>query len=221
MYPERAEDLKFNDFIKNHSQEIIRFLKMSYEKVHANKGISYCLVISGPQCVGKSILTSKLMNDYEITKSKISSQDLAFDENNLWHLITCGSLNSLKLIKEATEKTKLMDMTNDPNWINNIQPGEHTNVVIIDNAETANFGTALTGLNPIEYMEKRNMEYVAQYAAQTFVSLAREKVRGTLFIIVGNDEEYLRTFSETCEKQHAGMVKFHHLEIPEPLAKRS
>lgn len=221
IYPERAEDLKYNDFIKNnykifldHWQDNINFLKSSYEKVYANKGISYGLVISGPQGVGKSILASKLINDYEISKNKIQAQELTFDENNLWHLITCGNSKSIETITSATEKTKMMNMTNDSKWIENIQPGEHTNVVIIDNAETANFGAALTGLNPIEYMEKRQQPFVAQYAAQTFVSLAREKIRGTLFIIIGNDEEYLKNFSDTCENQHAGMVKFHRLEIP-------
>ncbi|MBJ9983023.1 AAA family ATPase [Bacillus sp. S70] len=221
IYPERAEDLKYNEFIKDnykifldHWQDNIHFLKSSYEKVFSNKGISFGLVIYGPQGVGKTILASKLMSDYETTKVQIAAKNLIYDENNLWHLITCGNTQSKELIKNATEKTKMMNMSNDMKWVENIAPGDHTNVVIIDNAETANFGASLTGLNGIEYMAQRNSEHVAQFAAQQFVSLAREKVRGTLFIILGNDDKYLRNFAETCEKQHAGMVRFHSLEIP-------
>jgi GTPase SAR1 family protein len=221
IYPERAEDLKYNEFIKDnykifldHWEDNIKFLKISFEKVFSNNGISFALVIYGAQGVGKTILASKLKNDYEMTLKSIKEKTLKFDEENLWHLITCGGDKSEAKIKEATEKTRMMNLTGEANWIEKIKPGDHTNVVIIDNAETANFGSALTNLNGIEYMSQRDIPHVAQYAAQQFVSLAREKVRGTLFIILGNDEQYLTNFFETCEKQHKGMVKFHKLDIP-------
>jgi GTPase SAR1 family protein len=221
IYPERAEDLKYNEFIKNnykifldHWQEDIKFLKNSYEKVFSNNGISYALVIYGEQGVGKTILASKLSNDYESTINNIKSKTLEYDEENLWHLITCGIDKSVNKIKEATEKTRMLNLTGNENWVDEIKVGDHTNVVIIDNAETANFGSALTKLNGIEYMSQRDNPSVAQYTAQQFVSLARENVRGTLFIILGNDEKYLTNFVNTCEKQHKGMVKFHKLDIP-------
>lgn len=221
IYPERAEDLKYNEFIKDnykifldHWEENIKFLKNSYEKVFSNNGISYALVIYGAQGVGKTILASKLNNDYETTLKKIKEKTLVYDEENLWHLITCGGDKSVSKVKEATEKTRMMNLTGKENWIEEIKPGDHTNVVIIDNAETANFGCALTKLNGIEYMAQRDTPHVAQYTAQQFVSLAREKIRGTLFIILGNDETYLTNFVDTCERQHKGMVKFHKLDIP-------
>lgn len=164
IYPERAEDLRYNGFIKDnykifldHWEENIRFLKTSFEKVSSSMGISYALVIYGPQGVGKTILASKLIYDYETTKKQVKEKTLNFDENNLWHLISCGSTRSLDLIKEATEKTKMMNMTGDIEWVDNVQVGEFTNVVIIDNAETANFGAALTNLTGIEYMAQRNV----------------------------------------------------------------
>ena len=221
IYPERAEDLKYNEFIKDnykifldHWGENIKFLKNSYEKVFSNNGISYALVIYGPQGVGKTILASKLNNDYEITRKSIKEKTLEYDKENLWHLITCGVDKSKDKIKEATEKTRMMNLTGDNKWIEKIEVGDNTNVVIIDNAETADFGSALAELSGIEYMSNRDTPHVAQYTAQRFVSLAREKIRGTLFIILGNDETYLTNFVDTCEKQHKGMVKFHKLDIP-------
>ena len=221
IYPERAEDLKYNEFIKDnykifldHWEDNIKFLKNSYEKVFSNNGISYALVIYGAQGVGKTILASKLYNDYEITLKNIKGKSLNYDEENIWHLITCGHDKSVSKVTEATEKTRLMKFNGEENWIEEIEVGDHTNVVIIDNAETANFGSVLTNLNGIEYMAQRYTPHVAHYAAQQFVYLAREKIRGTLFIILGNEEEYLKSFVDSCEKHHKGMVKYHELDLP-------
>lgn len=221
--PERAEDLRYNNVMKDnykifldHWQENIRFLKVSFEKVFTNRGISFALVMYGPQGVGKTILASKLLSDYESTEKQIKERKLVFNENNLWHLITCGPHKSVEMIKKATDETNMMNMTGNINWVQEIESpvNKHAKVVIIDNAETANFGASLTNLSGIEYMAQRNVEHVAQYTAQQFVSLAREKIRGTLFIILGNDEKYLSHFADTCEKQHKGMVRFDRLDIP-------
>ena len=225
LFPDRAEYMRENDKVRKgyrvfleHWPKFIDFLKKSYERV-ARRKTSYALTIYGSQGVGKTLLADKLKTDLQETLHQISSGNLTYDGNNLWHLLTCGANKDIKLIRNATVNSELFDVSDEINWIDRVSDWSKTHptrtkVVILDNAERAYFGAALAGLDPAEFIDRKSQKSLTIHIAQQFVKLARSSANGTLFIILGNDEEFLKTFYETCESQHQGMVVFENLPLP-------
>lgn len=72
-----------------------------------------------------------------------------------------------------------------------------------------------------DFIDRKDQAAVATHVAQQFVRLARGDLRKTLFIILGNDEQYLSTFHETCQTQHKGMSEFKALDIPTAIDKEN
>ncbi|KAA0547426.1 hypothetical protein FZW96_11225 [Bacillus sp. BGMRC 2118] len=224
LFPDRAEDIRFNPKFQSsyriyldHWDDFISFLKTSFERVVVRNS-SYALSIFGPQGVGKTMLADKLKNDYEITKAHIQKGELEYNKNNLWHRIVTQPGRNLEELISITKNADLIDATDNKNWVKDISQRNAENdrikVVIADNAERAYFGASLAEMNESDFIEKKGQSSVATHVAQQFVRLARGDLRKTLFIILGNDEQYLSTFYETCQTQHKGMCEFKTLEIP-------
>lgn len=225
IFPDRAENMRENDKLRkgyrvflNYWLDFISFLKKSYERVSERQS-SYALTIYGAQGVGKTLLADKLKTDIEQTKIQINYGNITYDENNLWHRLTCGNHKNIKLIQDATINSELYDATDDINWIIKVSDWSNshvnrTKIVILDNAERAYFGAALSGMDEASFIARRSEPAVATHVAQQFIKLARSSARGTLFIILGNDEQFLHTFFDACESQHQGMVVFSNLPLP-------
>ena len=225
LFPDRAEDFRFNPVLRKgyriflkHWPEFISFLEKSYEKV-AHRQASYALTVYGEQGVGKTLLADKLITDFEITKTKISEGNLVYEDNNLWHRISGGRNENVELIKQATIITEIKDLSDRIDWVEEVTKwGKNfpnkPKIVILDNSERAYFGASLAGINEVEFFEKKNSSHVATHIAQQFIRLARSDIKGTLFIILGNDKQYLTDFYQSCEKQHKNMVSFHELPLP-------
>lgn len=224
MFPDRAEAIRVNTKLRtgyriflDYWSDFIVFLKSSYEKV-AERQASYALIVYGEQGVGKTLLADKLVNDYNRTKEMIDKSELEYDSNNIWHIISCGHKKSIEMIKEATQITDLIDLTDKENWVSDLKEwGKKNNnpkVVILDNAERAYFGASLAGIDEFTFFEKKQSSALGIHVAQQFVKLARSDMKGTLFIILGNDKEYLETFNQTTESQHKDMTLLKTLPLP-------
>lgn len=232
LYPDRAEDMRQNPRLRqgyrvflDHWPDFIKFLKQSYERVVARQA-SFALSIYGPQGVGKTLLADKLRTDFFVTKEYLQYGSLEYDPNNLWHILSSGYNKDTDSIKNATENTEFIEASDVSNWVENVSNWSSSHptrakIVILDNAERAYFGSGLAGLDEAEYISKRNDPALTVHIAQQFVRLARSSIRGTLFIILGNDKEFLSTFHTTCESQHRGMVDFQHLPLPSPKDKET
>lgn len=231
LFPDRAEDIRFNPRFKSsyriyldHWDEFIAFLKTSFERVVVRNS-SYALAIYGPQGVGKTLLADKLKNDYDITKEQIQKNDLIYNKNNLWHRIVTQQGKDLQELTFITNNTDLIDATDNRDWVTDISKrnldSNRIKVVIADNAERAYFGASLANMTESDFIARRNEPAVATHVAQQFVRLARGDLRKTLFIILGNDEQYLSTFYDTCQSQHRGMCEFRVLEIPTSIEKEN
>ncbi|WP_163853631.1 hypothetical protein [Paenibacillus elgii] len=225
LYPDRAEQIRQNAILRkgyrvflDHWPNFIEFLKQSYERVAARQA-SYALSIYGPQGVGKTLLADKIKTDFYDTKEAIGNQNIEYDPNNLWHILSSGYNKDINLIKTATLNTELFDASDNVNWVETVSNWSKTQptrakIVILDNAERAYFGAGLAGIDEPSYSAKKEVSSMTVHIAQQFVRLARSDIRGSLFIILGNDEEFLSTFQKTCENQHRGMVAFKPLPLP-------
>lgn len=232
LYPDRAEDMRQNPRLRqgyrvflDHWPNFIKFLKQSYERVVARQA-SFALSIYGPQGVGKTLLADKLRTDFNSTKESVQHGSFDYDPNNLWHILSSGYGKDIDSIKRSTENTEFIEASDLSNWVETVSNWSSSHpsrakIVILDNAERAYFGAGLAGLDEAEFISKRKDESLTIHIAQQFIRLARSSIRGTLFIILGNDEEFLSTFYETCESQHRGMVSFQHLPLPSPKDKET
>lgn len=228
MFPERAELIRTNPKLIGYRvflgiwNDFISFLKQSYERVYSRRA-SYTLVVYGPQGVGKTLLADKLKSDFYITKDYVQKeQRFSLDHNNLWHQLSCGhSVNETSLIKEATLRTEIIDMDGKIDWVKEIGniDKEKIKIVILDNAERAYFGASLARMDESTYVSHKNDKAITEHIAQQFIRLARSELASTLFIVLGNDRNFLSNFSNACEMQHGGMVKFHDLPLPSPTDK--
>lgn len=230
LFPDRAEDMRGNPQLKgyriflSHWPQLISFLKTSYERV-VTRHASYALILYGPQGIGKTLLADKLQFDFQKTKEGVCGGSIPFDQNNLWHIIS-GSLKNTVDVINATNRSEILDCTDKDDWVNEVEKWannnkDRTKIVILDNAERAYFGAALAKLSPGEYLSQKDNPHMFEHIAQQFIRLARTQLRGTLFLILGNNHEMLSKFHETCESQHRGMVVFNELPLPSGVEKES
>ncbi len=230
LFPDRAEDMRQNPKLKgyriflSHWPQLISFLKTSYERV-VTRHASYALILYGPQGIGKTLLADKLQFDFQTTKEGICKGNISFDQNNLWHKIS-GNFKYTDDVINATNNSAILDCTDLDDWVDVVEEWaknnkDRTKIVILDNAERAYFGATLAKLNPAEYLSQIDNPHMFVHIAQQFIRLARTQLGGTLFLILGNNQEMLSKFHETCESQHKGMVVFNELPLPSGEEKES
>ena len=191
----------------------------------ADRGESSILAIHGQQGAGKTLLTRKLTRDFEATRV---SPTVTPDDNNIWHRVTGRKDKKLDatLIKEATGRTSLNEIENKASWVEDaarIMTGQQGRacVLLADNAERAYFRQGLVEMTDMEFVAHRETEGLIRLSAQRLVEHMREDLRGSLLVILSNDELFLLALEEEVEKQHGGLMRLAQLRLPDARTKET
>jgi hypothetical protein len=192
----------------------------------ANRGESSILAIHGQQGAGKTLLTKKLTQDFEATRR---AAVVAPDENNIWHRIagrTKEKKISAEMVKEATGKTSLHEIENRKGWVADaaeILRGQEGRacVLLADNAERAYFRQGLVDMTDMEFIRSKDDQALATLSAQRLVEKMRGDLRGSLLVLLSNDELFLLALEEEIEKQHSGLMRLSHLRLPDARTKET
>lgn len=227
LFPNRAEDLRYNERFQHsyriyldHWDDFLQFLTNSLQKVIVRDS-SHALAIYGPQGAGKTLFTDKLINDFQRIRSDIQRNEENYFPENIWQKMVMKSAKDFATLKEVTRRCEFIDITDKENWLEELNQynSDTIKIVIADNAERAYFGASLAGISQMDFLANR--AGMGEHVAQQFVKLARTDLRKTLFIILGNVPEYLKTFYEECERQHSRMASYYELDLPTPIEKES
>jgi len=226
-FPDRAEAL--GDFASYRVfldpwEPLAEELRKLWEPL-ADRGESSILAIHGQQGTGKTLLTKKLTQDFEATRV---SQTVTPDENNIWHRVTGRHDKKLNaaLIREATVKTSLTEIENKSSWVDDAQrimTGQRGRacVLLADNAERAYFRQGLVDMTDMEFIAQRDSEGLIRLAAQRLVEHMRGDLRGSMLVILSNDELFLLALEEEVEKQHGGLMRLTQLRLPDARTKET
>lgn len=226
-FPDRAEALdNFSSYkvFLDPWNPLAEELRRLWEPL-ANRGESSILAIHGQQGAGKTLLTKKLTQDFETTRA---SSRIVADENNIWHRITGRRDSRLDpdLIKSATDRTSLNEIENTASWVEKaaeIMKGQSDRacVILADNAERAYFRQGLVKMSDMDFISHGDSEGLIRLSAQRLVKYMREELRGSLLVILSNDELFLLALEEEVEKQHSGLMRVTQLRLPDARTKET
>jgi hypothetical protein len=183
------------------------------------------LGIFGPQGAGKTLLTKKLLADFEVTKS--SQVGLVVDQNNFWHRVSGGKSLDPELIASGTEKTEFKEVENDRDWVSKAEAFAQSRdrvrarVLLADNAERAYFRQGLVDMTDIEFMKNSRDPELTRLAAERLVDKLRTTLRGTLLIVLSNDDEFLLQLQDAVEHQHEDLMALSTLGLPDSATKET
>ncbi|WP_037291099.1 hypothetical protein [Saccharibacillus sacchari] len=226
-FPNRAEDMRYNEKYQHsyriyldHWDSFLAFLSDSLQKV-VSRDSSHALAIYGPQGAGKTLFSDKLENDFLKVRKAIQRNELEYRNDNIWQKIVMRNPKDLGILERITRTCEFINITDKQNWLEelNSYSSDAVKIVIADNAERAYFGAALAGVSQTDFLANR--AGMGEHVAQQFVRLARTDLRKTLFIILGNVPEYLKSFYDECERQHSKMASYYELDLPTPSEKES
>lgn len=234
LFPDRAESFRdaeyrayrvFLDFWTPLSAQLRHF----YEGLVIRRD-TRALLVFGPQGGGKTMFARKLAFDSHATPSIGSFRP---DRENLWHRIAGSDRLDAQLIQQWRAQTTIINVTNDTglpdtcivaneNWISElkgiVRPEQGRRwLVIADNAEQGYFLQGLLGLNDTAFIAARSgqsAQFMAELAAQRFVLLARNELRGCLFLILTNNDSFAQAFEAGVNSQHQGMLTRADLPLP-------
>ena len=226
-FPDRAEAL--GDFASYRVfldpwEPLAEELRTLWEPL-ADRGESSILAIHGQQGAGKTLLTKKLVQDFEATRV---SATVTADENNIWHRVTGRMEKRLDptLIKEATQKTSLHEIENKTSWVDDatrIMTGQRGRacVLLADNAERAYFRQGLVEMTDMEFVSHKDSEGLIRLSAQRLVEHMRGELRGSMLVVLSNDELFLLALEEEVEQQHGGLMRLSQLRLPDARTKET
>ncbi|UCN13808.1 hypothetical protein LFM56_12990 [Cellulomonas iranensis] len=188
------------------------------------RGESSILAIHGQQGAGKTLFTRKLTRDFEETR-KVTGL-LTPDPNNIWHRLTGGKQLDPSLIQEATAKTSLSEIENKKEWVTEAAAtlkGQRGRAVVLlaDNAERAYFRQGLVEMSDMEFIQHRDSPELIRLAAQRLVAHVREDLRGSVLVLLSNDDLFLLALEEEVEKQHGGLMSLTQLKLPDARTKET
>lgn len=221
LFPDKAESL--NDFkgykvFLDHWNPLATELRTFFEGL-ALRRETRCLGVHGVQSSGKSLFARKLVNDLETTKKENAAGRVVSEQNNLWHRMTGGGSLSPDLIRLATINTDILHIEDDKTWTEQAKMWKSGKkdrycIIIADNAERAYFRQALVQMTDVEFVQHGDTQPAIRLAAERFVALCRGELRGCLFLILTNNENFLLSFAESVESQHSGLMEITSLPLP-------
>ncbi|MDO4918786.1 hypothetical protein [Kocuria sp.] len=191
----------------------------------ALRGESGILGIFGTQGTGKTLLAQKLWTDFNTTKN--AKGQFVVDKNNFWHRVAGGRSLDPTLIDTATSETEFHKVENQKSWTEDAagfakgQQRSRARVLIADNAERAYFRQGLVEMSDIEYMEVANNPALNRLSAERLVDKLRTQLRGTLLVVLSNNEQFLLGLQEEVEAQHAGLMSIANLTLADPRTKET
>lgn len=94
-------------------------------------------------------------------------------------------------------------------------------VLLADNAERAYFRQGLVEMTDMEFVAHHDSEALIRLSAQRLVEHMREDLRGSMLVILSNDELFLLALEEEVEKQHGGLMRLTQLRLPDARTKET
>lgn len=230
IYPERAEYLNEEMFrsykvFLDHWNDLATKLKSNFEET-ALRRVSKTLIIFGEQSCGKTLLANKLTQDFSETEEIIREGAIDYDQANIWHRIVSGFGKSTDLIAENTRSASLLHIESESDWITKAKTfcgsnSKRTCLVVADNCERHYFVQGLLGMSDEQFLQIGRTEAMVAAAAQRFVALCREELRGAMLVMFTNDDLFALAFEEEVNKQHKGLVETTTMPIPGPQEKET
>lgn len=220
VYPDRAEDLariKGYRVFLDHWDGLSQQIKEFYEDI-ANRKTTRAVAVYGPQGTGKTLFADQLYESFNSSKSNAQGS-IKFDTDNLWHRISGGRDKSIDLVRSATHNSDIYKIEDKENWLAELTTWhagrtDRICIVIADNAERSYFRQGISGFDHGSYFQNYTSAGFMTVVAQRFVDICRRKIPNTLFLVLSNDDLFLRSFHSEVQKQHRGMTE--HRELPLP-----
>jgi hypothetical protein len=230
IYPERAEYLteatyeSYKIFL-DHWNDLSLLLKSNFEEALLRR-VSKTLIIYGEQSSGKTLLARKLAAGFSETEANIRKNALDHDPNNLWHRMSSGFAKEKRLIADNTNKSALLHIEDDHSWVEKVKKfcganSSRTCLIIADNCERDYFVRGLLELTSEQFLQIGRTDALVSAAAQKFVALCREELRGAVLVMFTNDDFFAKKFKEEVNKQHRGLVQTTDMPIPSPRDKEA
>lgn len=230
IYPERAEYLNEEMFrsykvFLDHWNGLATKLKSNFEETVLRR-VSKSIIIFGEQSCGKTLLANKLTQDFNDTEEGIRSGPIEYDQANIWHRIVSGFGKSTELISANTASTALLHIESESDWVSKAKAfcgsnSKRTCLVVADNCERHYFVQGLLGMNDEQFLQMGRTEAMVAAAAQRFVALCREELRGAMLVMFTNDDLFALAFEEEVNRQHKGLVETTTMPIPGPRDKET
>lgn len=222
LFPDRAESLpEFSGYkvFLDHWDGLGAELRRLYEGL-ALRRETRALAIFGEQGSGKTLFATKLADDIEHSRHALQKGQLASDPSNLWHRISGSTLLDYSLLEEATEKVSVHMIENNKDWVAKstgwLSPQKDKHAILIaDNAERAYFRQGLLDLSDADYVTMGETDAAMKLVAQNFVARCRSDLRGSLVVLLSNDQDFLMSFFYAVEKQHQGLISLENLPLPQ------
>ena len=222
LFPDRAENLHDFEGYKvflEHWDSLGQTLRDLYEGLALRRDTK-ALAIHGTQGAGKTLFAEKLATDIERSQLAIQKGVLTADPSNLWHRI-CGTSNlNPDFIEQATRNVVVRKVENSKDWVKAtadwLQPQKDKHCILIaDNAERGYFRQGLLSLSDAEYIQLGESEQAMKLVAQNFIAKCRGELRGTLFLVLSNDDKFLLQLWDATQQQHQGLVELASLPLPQ------
>ncbi|GBR14891.1 hypothetical protein [Asaia spathodeae] len=230
VYPERAEYLNEDIFqsykvFLNHWNDLASKFKSNFEESILRR-VSKTLIVVGEQSSGKTLLANKIDQDFRATKEKCRENTIEYDRSNIWHRIVSGVGKNNDLIKSNTDKSVLLHIENNAEWVERVKSfcganSDRTCVIIADNCENHYFIQGIMGMTDTEFLQFGYTETLLTSAAQRFVTLCRTDLRGAMFAMFTNNSSFAESFYEKVNKLHNRLVETIPLPIPSPQDKET
>lgn len=231
LFPDRAEHLGEKAFegyrvFLDFWDPLAAQLRASYEGL-AMRRDSRALLIYGPQGSGKTLFAKKLSDDFLLTQTDVvANKPVIPTASNLWHRITGGTIVGnvegkldSELIKDATIQTALLAVESDKKWVDTAVDWMRNQrnrrcMIVMDNAERNYFIQGLVALDDAAYLQLADNPKTASLAAERFVALCRNELRGCLFVMFTNNDLFALSLDEHVNGQHKGLITLTNLPLP-------
>jgi len=221
LFPDRAESLdqfaRYKVFL-DHWAPLAAELQDLYEGL-ALRRESRALAVYGAQGTGKTLFATKLVGDFQHSKDALTAGNLAPDEANLWHRVTGGRALSKELIEKATHSADMLLIENEKDWVENTakwlaaRKDRHC-ILVGDNAERAYFRQGLVALSDAEFLQLGDTNEAMKMAAQSLVTHCRTDLRGSLLLLLTNDDIFLLGLHDAVQSQHSELIRVEQLPLP-------
>lgn len=224
IYPERAEYLdeeKFRSYkvFLNHWNDLAAKMKSNFEESSLRR-VSKTLIIFGEQSSGKTLLANKLTQDFNETESQSRvSNPLEYNQANIWHRLVSGFGKNPELIRSNTSSAALLHIENQKDWVSKAKGfcgsnSTRTCLIVADNCERDYFVQGLLGMTDDQFLQIGRTDALISAAAQRFVALCREDLRGAMIVMFTNDDIFSIAFEDEVNKQHKNLVETTNMPTP-------
>ncbi len=226
LFPERAEYLaeaRFDSYRVSleHWRALAETFREAFETVYERRS-ARVLLVHGGQGHGKSLFVQTLEKDFNT-----STQSLAPDPKNLWHVLAGRSPPSVDTLRRAAETTALRRVEPRSDWLTKERSFATADthamrIFLFDDAQKDPFVREWASLTQGEYSRLKadgHRNVALESVAERIVEDCRGDFRRSLFVLLSNDPKYLDDIKVQLDRSHEGLARRVELPLPVPAVK--